>query len=250
MTEHAVCDAPNRPYLIARNATRQEVVFFRPRCKQWTCPACAAVNRALWTMRAYKGSKDILESGESLFFMTVTSHETLSPDQSVWVWPDAWGKLRDRMKYRAGGVFYYLMIPEHHSDGRLHVHAIESAGVSKTWLKKAARKSGLGYMDDEGKLNTPASGASYVTKYLTKSMEHAHWPRGFRRIRTSRNWPELDEPPTPEGWQFVPLPQKEQLSDELSRYADLGFHVEVMDNYAAWKFITADRVRWWEIDPS
>jgi hypothetical protein len=240
MTRAAVCETHNRPYLIARNHATKEAVFFRPRCKSWRCPACSKVNKALWAIRAYEGSKAIMECEKPLFFMTVTSHEKLTADQSLWVWPSAWGQLRDRMKYRAGGVFFYIMVPEHHLDGRLHVHAIESAGVGQSWLKSAARESGLGYMDEEKPIKTPQGSAWYVSKYLGKSIEKTDWPKGFRRVRASRNWPKLPEQPMPEGWQFAPLPKGEALQAEVDRYEIAGYRVEVLNHISAWDFILTE----------
>lgn len=237
MAGELVCEAENRPFLVGRNPTTKEVVFFRPRCRSWRCPACAKVNKALWTIRAHEGAKSIMECEKPLYFMTVTSHEKLTADQTLWVWPSAWGKLRDKMKYKAGGAFYYLMVPEHHEDGRLHVHAIESAGVGRTWLKRAARESGLGYMDDETLLKSPRGAAHYTSKYLGKSLECCDWPKGFRRVRASRNWPKLPEQPLPEGWNFTPLEKSIPLQSEIDRYEIDGWRVEVLNHVSAWDFI-------------
>jgi len=221
--------------MVARDPASMQAVIFRPRCKQWSCPTCAEINKALWMIRAYKGAKTLMQAGIDFYFLTLTSHEKLTASQSLYVWPRAWAKLRDKMKYENGGVFSYLMIPEHHESGKIHVHAIESAGLGESWIKTAARTSGLGYMDEEDKLRTPTGAAHYVTKYLTKSIGVAIWPRGFRRIRASRDWPKLDMPET--DWLFNCLPPMERIESEVDRLEQLGFKVQVVDHLIAWEIV-------------
>lgn len=228
---------PGRPYLVGKNATLKRAVIFRPRCKRWDCPSCAEVNKALWGIRAYQGAKKIMDEGETLYFLTLTSHEKLTANQSLWVWPRAWAKLRDRMKYAAGGVFHYLMIPERHESGKLHVHAVESAGLGESWIKTAARKSGLGYMDEEEKLRTPTGAAWYTTKYLTKSLEYERWPLGFRRVRTSQSWPKLAVPDSDPAWTFAGLDQDQSLDAQVTQLQDIGYHVYILDHLTAWEMV-------------
>jgi hypothetical protein len=232
--------------MIAKNRTLQVAVFFQPRCKLWTCPACAQVNKALWSVRAYAGAHVMINTGTTLYFVTLTSHEKLNKEQSLWVWPRAWAKLRDRMRYAHGGTFHYLMIPEQHADGRLHVHAIESAGVGDRWIRKAARECGLGYEEEEEKLRTPTGAAAYVVKYLSKSLARSRWPRGFRRVRTSRTWPKLPPLDQPENWQFEALNPRYQLDLEIQRLQDSGFGVTVTTHLTAWEMIQTNG----EIEPS
>lgn len=245
--EKSVCTAKNRPFLVARNSEHLQAIIFRPRCKSWSCPACAEVNKSLWAIRAYQGARAIMDEGQTLYFLTLTSHEKLTANQALWVWPKAWAKLRDRMKYAAGGVFHYIMIPEKHESGKLHVHAIESAGLGNTWVKKNARKSGMGYIDEEKRLRTPTGAAWYTTKYLTKSLEFNAWPAGFRRIRTSQSWPKMEKLPPPDGWEFFKLPDSMGLDQQITQLEDVGYHVEILNHLIAWELVNGEGDQWGEV---
>jgi len=223
--------------MIAINRDNRQAVFFRPRCKLWSCPACAETNKRLWAVKAYHGAEQLAAEGaQHIAFLTLTSHERLDAAGSLAVWPSAWSKLRDRAKYASGG-FDYLLVPEQHADGRLHVHAIETAGLGKRFWKDAARKSGLGYQCEEEEANTPAGAAYYVVKYLTKSIAYTNWPKGFRRVRTSRNWPKLEKMEQPEGWDFKLLASDESLLFEAKRLKRELYHVAMMGHREAWAFV-------------
>lgn len=232
-----VCQARNRPYLVGVNSHIKRAVLFQPRCKSWSCPVCAKINRALWAVRAFHGARIIHETlSKPIDFLTLTSHEKLGPSASLAVWPEAWKRLRMRARYAAGG-FDYLLVPEQHEDGRLHVHAIETAALGTRWWKDNARECGLGFMADEQEARTPQGAAYYVVKYLTKSIGYTEWPRGFRRVRTSHDWPKLPAPEAAPGWKFNAIPKDRQLDEYVLGLRDEGYYVEMLDHVQAWGFI-------------
>lgn len=116
-------------------------------------------------------------------------------EQTLYVWPDAWAKLSRRIRYHFKGI-RYVLLPEVHADGRMHIHAIASHGLGTRWLKDHACACGLGYMASSEKLSDHTRSVYYVTKYLNKAIEDTKWPSRFRRVRTSQHWPEL--PPSQE----------------------------------------------------
>jgi len=231
-----VCTAKNRPLMVARNRDLMLAVLFRPRCKSWQCPACAEINKNLWTVRAYGGAHFLMGQGQELFFITLTSHEKLTPDQTLWTWPRAWAKLRDRMRYENNGTFHYLMVPERHKSGRLHVHAVESSGLGSRWFKDNARECGMGFQAKEEKITSPVGAAVYTVKYLAKSITETNWPRGFRRVRASRSWPKLPRM-NDLDWSFQVLPTSEGSQGEVERLESAGYAVECLNHLAAWEFI-------------
>lgn len=230
------CEAPRRPWLVGVNYAEGRVVMFQPRCKSWDCPACAEINKSLWAVRAYHGAEVLAEGENPNNFLTITSHEKLSAAASLAVWPDAWKKLRMRARY-AAPHFQYLMVPEQHKDGRLHVHAVETANLGKRWWKDNARECGLGYMADESETRTPGGAARYVVKYLTKSLEFQAWPRGWRRVRTSQGWPKLPEMPVVEGWIWVTLKKDQNLSWTVRQLGLQGYEIAQLDHRAAWNYV-------------
>lgn len=231
-----LCETPRRPFIRGINHDERKAVFFKPRCKLWTCEACAAINKKLWAHRAFYGAGILQETAETINFLTLTSHEKLNATTSMQVWPVAWKKLKDRARYSAKG-FQYLLVPEQHKDGRLHVHAIETAGLGKHWWKDNARECGLGYMAEEEEARTPGGAAYYVVKYLTKALEYQEWPRGFRRVRTSAQWPKPPEMPIVEGWEWEPLRQEEQLSIAIQDLRQGGYEVRILDHSTAWEYV-------------
>lgn len=86
-----------------------------------------------------------------------------------------------------------MLIPEKHEDGRMHVHALWNAGVSKRWLKDNARKRGLGYQAEVKRVSNSGSASKYVTKYVGKNLG-IDVPAHFRRVRVSKNWVDIPKP--------------------------------------------------------
>jgi hypothetical protein len=226
------CTTPRRPILRAVNHTEHVAVFFRPRCKLWSCPYCAEENRKLWIARAYYGAAVL----EQVCFLTLTSHPKLSPAASVGVFGQAWNVLRLRAR-RSAPEGQFMMIPERHKDGRLHAHAIETFALGTRWWKDNAAECGLGYMAEEDVAHTPQGAAWYVGKYMTKQLEGGSWPKGWRRARTSRDWPKLPPMPVSEDWSFTSLPNDEALNTAIARLEQGGYFIIVADTGSAWDVV-------------
>jgi len=233
------CTTPNRPYILGVRDDLKRAVLFQPRCKQWSCPYCSGVNQARWAARAYMGTATFQDRGIAVCFLTLTSHESLNPIQTRWVFPRAWKKLSQRARRAAEG-FEYLMVPEQHEDGRLHIHAVETSDLGEGWWKDNARQSGLGYMDEETHIRKPQGAAAYVAKYLSKSLEVLDWPGNFHRVRTSRRWPPLQALETPPGWEFRSLPLSTSLQEVYQAYARQGYAIRLLGSSDAWRFIESD----------
>jgi len=232
------CEARGRPYLAAVNSDAATVVFFRPRCKQWSCPACAEINARAWSAVTFYGADALMQSGENLSFVTLTAHERLDRAAALVVWPGAWKKLSTRVA-RAWGRPEYLLVPEQHKTGKMHVHLLTTCDAPARWWRDNARQCGLGYQVAVESLQDAKIGAWYVTKYLHKQAALNAWPRGFRRVRTSRGWP---RPPASElaaGWVFGKLEKEDTLVGEIERYQGWGWAVAVADYRTAGDIIAA-----------
>jgi len=163
------------------------------RCASWNCPECARRMKEHWQMRAEMGARAILRRGERLDFATITSHEKLKTfEQTEYVWRRAWPVLYAALK-RKNVKLEYIIIPERHEDGRMHVHALWNAGVMKGWLKDNARSRGLGFECEVIHCTTERYASKYVAKYVGKSLGDFSIPH-FRRVRVSRGWPDIDSP--------------------------------------------------------
>lgn len=148
-----------------------------------------------WAFRAELGTRRLLAAGDTVDFITITSHERL-PDfaSTEAVWRDAWSKLYAAIKRRRSD-FAYMIVPERHKDGRMHVHALWNAGVSQKWLKDNARRRGLGYQCKVIHLAHSGHAQKYIVKYVGKSLGDSA-PAHFRRVRVSDNWASVPAPDT------------------------------------------------------
>lgn len=236
MNNHSNCSTPRRPFLLGANIDQRRAVLFQPRCKLWSCAFCAEQNKRLWALKAYHGASELQNRGLEVDFLTLTSHERLNGPQTRYVWPRAWSKLGQRARRKAM-VFEYLLIPEQHQDGRLHVHAIETGAFGEGWWKDNARACGLGYMAEEEKLRTAGGAAWYTSKYLTKSIDYSAWPRGFRRIRCSLGWPQIPEMEPVPGWDWRTLSKRESLDETIARYEEAGFEIQILGSQEAWDYV-------------
>lgn len=181
--------------LVGFDIAAKRALVTRADCDSWNCPECAARMRERWILRAEIGARALLGDGLRLDFVTITSHERLKTFAATEiVWRDAWDRLYKAIRRKAE-IFEYMVIPEKHQDGRMHVHALWTAGVSQKWLKDNARKRGLGFMADVRRVETVQNATRYVTKYIGKDLGD-EVPPHFRRVRVSRNWAEIPVPVT------------------------------------------------------
>jgi len=191
--------------LIGWDVNAKRALVVRADCDSWNCAECCGRMAEKWALRAEMGARQILRAGETLDFVTITSHEKL-PDfaSTERVWRLAWAKLYSALKRKKNNL-QYMIVPEKHKDGRMHVHALWNANVSQKWLKDNARKRGLGYQCKV--IHVPHSGRAqkYVVKYVGKDLG-TDTPAHFRRVRVSHDWADLPAPNSPtQGltWEYI-----------------------------------------------
>jgi hypothetical protein len=230
------CENRKRPYMAGRNANTKKAVLFRPRCKLWSCPHCAKINSDLWIMRVTHGCQQLIAQGHELSFVTVTSHEKLTAQQSVEVLPNSWHKLSMRLRRHVKGM-KYVVIPERHQSGRIHIHAITLAGTNKRWWKDNARACGMGYMAEEEAVYSASGAGFYVGKYLSKQLSDARWKKGFRRVRTSLHFPKLPPLPRDDNWVFEILKGGMEVSVTMEHLQEQGYSVALADHHTAWALV-------------
>jgi hypothetical protein len=177
-----------------------------------------------WGFRAEMGARALLSSGAPLDFVTITGHEKL-PDFAATerVWRKAWQPLYHALK-RQKRDFQYMIVPEKHKNGRMHVHALWNAGVSQRWLKNNARSRGLGHQCKVIHMDTSGQAQKYIVKYVGKSLGDSV-PAHFRRVRVSQ------------GWAAIPAPENELSGLRWEHIASNGALQAVYEECAA-KLIT------------
>lgn len=189
------CVCKRAGMLIGWDEASRRAYFATGQCDSWHCPECAERMHEAWRMRAGLGAARMLAKGEACDFVTITCHENLHTwEATERVWRSAWPRLYAALK-RQHRDLMYMLIPERHQDGRMHVHGIWNAGVSQRWLKNAARERGLGHQCKVIEMAERGWAERYITKYIAKSVD-ADYPEHFRRVRASQNWPKLPKPET------------------------------------------------------
>jgi hypothetical protein len=220
--------------LVAFDVVTQRALVTDADCGSWLCIECKDRMRAAWMRRVQHGVTVFHDNGVPVYFATITSHEKNKTfNACAEVWPDAWKKLHKKLN-RTSETKEYVLIPEKHVDGRLHVHAIWTFNVNTRWIKDNGRECGLGFMSQigrKGHKDEPIEDASkvsqYVAKYLGKQLGNELPPR-FRRVRASQRWPDAPEPVTTESvlkWQHI------GTNGELNRIYDrcTAEHMTMMD---------------------
>lgn len=177
----------------------------RANCDSWNCPECSRRMGEKWVLRAQIGVRKFLSDGCLVGFVTITSHEKLKTWEATQaVWRKSWPVLYSALKRRNRNLEYFI-VPERHKDGRMHIHALWTAGVTQKWLKDNARKRGLGYEAKIKKVETAGHAVRYVTKYVGKSLGE-DVPQRTRRVIVSQGWPAIPAPITPLNglkWEYI-----------------------------------------------
>lgn len=196
--------------------------------------------------------KDSDDFPDGCWFLTLTMHENLdmSDTQRCWgILSDAWDKLLKRIRRHLPYSPQYIQIPEiSPEEKRLHAHLLINAGFAArpypripkaVWLSPFLhdnpREVGLGYEYAIEPVQTAGMAAWYVSKYIGKAMG-VKFPKGARRVRTSRNFPYPPGNGKLPGWDYEVLQCSERGRKSLVRHV-LTNH-EIVDKerggYVTW----------------
>jgi hypothetical protein len=203
-------------YLIQVHPENGQVLYQRPDCHLWACPDCAEINKRRWTAIVCEGIRQYQAEGQqNWYFITLTNAGYLRTFNATLVsFRKNWPKFYARWK-RSSPNLHYVMLPEHHKDGRLHMHALTSSNLPKRWYKDNGAGCGLGYMNDATPIKSLAHAAFYVTKYVTKTLGIHAWPKTLHRVRTSAGWPKLAKLESDERWEIC---QASEFESKLANW--------------------------------
>lgn len=229
------CETPGRPYLIGKDATTMSALVFVPNCGLWTCPYCAEEKRQTWMLTAWAGASKLAAKGLEIQFVTITTRggKGRTRERALLAVRTGWPKLRKRAQYYIP-EFAYIMIPEQHKNGIVHAHIICTGDLSRRWWKDSAYQSGLGFQAYAKQMTDPVQASGYVSKYLGKEVHKAQWPRGFRRVRSSANWPRLDETQPPDRYDYEVFKSKGALWWSIYFLRDAGYTVTISEGVKDW----------------
>lgn len=183
--------------------------FVPVRCDQWSCDYCRKIKSLRLAQRAVLGVRDM--SGVPMFWTLTMPGHINSVSFAYKVLPKNWDTFRKRVQRQAPNFYYFAVVEgQPRRGGMPHFHILSDASLSSKQTLSAERRalkdyavaSGFGYQCSLENVND-AKILNYVSKYVSKS--DRAMPKAFRRVRVSRDWPEVPEY-TPAGtlisWDF------------------------------------------------
>lgn len=178
-------------------------------CGQWSCPTCAKHLARMW---AWRCRIHVEAHDNQAWFWTLTLRgKCKTAEQGYAILPSLWDNLRKRVQRRVKTWSYCAFVEGQPKRGHMpHFHVISMVQSPKR-LKDLAMECGFGYQAVE-KTITSAKAANYCAKYASKT--NPATPKGFRRVRASRDWAKL---PDYEGDPLLVKAGDELLSDYLLR---------------------------------
>ena len=194
-------------------------------CNDWNCPRCGQQRAREEYGRIVAGAREIGKRCK-LYMLTITCEgkglSVQEAEDNYLVWTNKMvSNLRMQTK-RGGKEWAYASVTERQGRGHPHSHYLttycppdavlvkkgewkssiaEGRGyvarhdtLQSAILEQASIRAGLGWVYDLSELRSVEGASRYVAKYLFKeTIFTTVWPKGWRRVRYSQNWPKLPE---------------------------------------------------------
>ena len=219
-------------------------------CNSWLCPRCGQIRAKKEYGRLVHGSTE-LSSDHTLYLFTITTRgsglSVADAHKHYYEWTNRlFSALRANAKSK-GSHWAYAQVTEHQKRGHPHSHLVTTyrphdvrwgwfwrwkkngsraykeyyETLRSKYLLKRIKSAGLGEVYDFNEVRDPQAASRYIAKYLFKdSMFTDEFPKNWRRIRYSRNWPKL---PKREGSGF---PLIEPLDWQLLAHEAVGIYCD------------------------
>lgn len=179
-------------------------------CNHWDCGRCRFILAAQAHKRMVYGAETLAGQGLSLYFWTFTCRgrdlDLETADDHYYEWTNrALSRLRAQAR-REARPWVYVQVTERQKRGAAHSHFIHTyvpddaidAGKRGRNTRKASVSflravvdAGLGPQSDITTVNGPGAVASYISGYLRKHASEDAFPRKWKRVRWSKDWPEI-----------------------------------------------------------
>jgi len=221
------CVKNTKIFISGVNANEEILVHFKAACKQWDCETCGARNAKTWIAKIINGCNRL---GGEWSFLTLTAHRKTRGAFSVSNLRAGWKKFYNRILSNIGknaSELYFCKVWEQHRKGSFHLHILINICLGTRWAKDNAARTGMGNQSDWRKVDNAGQIAGYVAKYSLKNatLERGGiaWPKGIRRIETSRNWPKLTPKMKDENWAWIVFTSRKFQQYATEGYLEAGF---------------------------
>jgi len=203
-------------------------------CNHWDCPRCGIIRAKQEYARMVTGAELLEQQQKKLYFWTITCKgkemSKAEAEEGYLIWTHSlmrrcWDKC-----HRANEYWCYVQVTERQKRGHPHSHIITTyvpddqrlvcKGESlpngrvarhvtlwSEWFRGANVRAGLGIECEISPVKSAAAVSRYVGKYLFKQTNFDQWPARWKRVRYSKNWPDLPE-------------RKNQSAFPVIKYAD------------------------------
>lgn len=254
------------PYL-AYQVEGKDYAITQGCCNSWTCPRCGIIRAKSEYWRIVDGCTEIVQQGHSLYFITITTRgaglSVGEAERNYLLWTNRFFSNLRVQTARSGGFWCYVQVTERQKRAHPHSHILTTyspddtvEGVKENWhkgkdgrleieyidalrsekLQIAVCSAGLGEQYDFSVVRSEKAVARYVGKYLFKSSLLTEWPKGWKRVRYSQNWPKNALKAT-DGFVLLRWQDWEALSRKAVR---VSCDEEITFQYASWKLRESD----------
>lgn len=199
-------------------------------CNSWTCARCGQIRAREEYGRIVEGAKTLREEGYTLFFVTLTcigkELDLNTSDDEYLKWTN---RLLSTWRARTKNEkqhWCYVQVTERQTRGAAHSHMITTCYPNdakqykkgdllpngsyakhdclfSAWFMEKNLSAGLGRMTDCTEIRSAIGVAVYVSKYLFKDAQQTLWPKGWKRVRYSQNWPKLPDKSNPDAFPVI-----------------------------------------------
>lgn len=214
-------------------------------CNHWNCRRCTLIMAAQVRRRAVLGSEMFAAKGVGLYFWTFTLRgldlELATADEHYYEWTNkALSRLRAAAR-KDGAIWAYVQITERQKRGAAHSHFIHTfrprdavnggkrhghQRLASLSFLRAVVDAGLGPQCDITVIDEPGAVASYISGYLNKHAVKDWFPPKWKRVRWSREWPDLP----PEDLEYAKPLMKKNDWTELDAF-ERWWEVDSQENY-------------------
>lgn len=257
----------NAPYL-AYCQEGKDYAITQGNCHHWDCPRCGIGRAKAEYWRIVDGCSEIVQQGHTLNFITITTRgaglSVAEAERNYLLWTNRFLSRLRVQTARAGDFWCYVQVTERQKRAHPHSHILTTYdphdavdGFKENWIFRTGRReveyvdalrsdkiqaavceTGLGEQYDFSQVRSEKAVARYVGKYLFKSSLQTVWPKGWKRVRYSQNWPSEKMKAT-DGFVLLSWKDWEELSKKAVRVScDTG---ETFD-YASWKLRESDTI--------